>query len=143
MDDARPLPDGPDERVERRASPAGGARVVRDTDLPRLAGYRGDLRLVITGGAGQLAGPVRHSASLGLELVAIDIGVRDLDDPAGNVRRVVAALDAVRDNGLLVDDTVIHVGLPRTCRAPRRTPGSQRPTRGRGRARARPASPGP
>lgn len=110
VDDASPLPDG-DARVERRASPAVGARVVRDTDLPRLRGYRGDVRVVVSGGAGQLAGPVRFCDQQGLELTSLDVTLRDLDDPAGNARRVVAAVDAARAEGLLLDDTAVHVGV--------------------------------
>ena len=111
MDDASPLPADTGARVERRASPAIGARVVSDTDLPRLAGYRGDVRVVVSGGAGQVAGPVALCDRLGIELVALDVALRDLDDPAGNARRVVAAVDAVRAEGLLLDDTVVHVGM--------------------------------
>ncbi|MCY7396633.1 MAG: hypothetical protein LH468_10870 [Nocardioides sp.] len=106
VDDASPLPEGP---VPRRPSPAVGARVVREEDLPRLLGYAGDVRVVLTGGAGQVAGPsgwcVRHE----IELVALDTTVRDLDDPAGNARRVVAAVHAARANGDLRDDTLVHV----------------------------------
>lgn len=110
VDDASPLPAG-DERVERRASPAVGARVVVDTDLPRLRGYRGDVRLVLSGGAGQVAGPARWCGTHGIELTSIDVALRDPADPAANARRVVAAVDAARAEGLLVDDTAVHVGV--------------------------------
>ena len=110
VDDASPLPDG-EGRVERRASPAVGARVVLDTDLPRLNGYRGDVRVVVSGGAGQLAGPSRFCGRHRIELTSLDVTLRDLDDPAGNARRIVAAVDAARVEGLLLDDTAVHVGV--------------------------------
>ena len=39
--------------------------------------------------------------------------LRDLDDLAGNARRVVAAVDAARAEGVLDEDTPVHVELPR------------------------------
>ena len=108
LDDCGPLGEGPSGSTHR-ASPARGDRVVRDEDLGDLHGYRGDLRLVVTGGAGQVAGPAAYCRKHGLEVSALDVTVRDLDDPAGNVRRLVAAVDAVLDAGDLVADTVVHV----------------------------------
>jgi hypothetical protein len=107
LDDATPLP--PDGPVVQRSTPLVGDRVVRDDDLPRLLGYAGDLRVVLTGGAGQVAGPAAYCRRHGLELSALDVTLRDLDDPAGNARRVVAAVDAVVAAGDLLDDTVVHV----------------------------------
>ncbi len=108
IDDSGPLGEGPPGST-RRASPSRGDRVVRDEDLSALQGYRGDLRLVVTGGAGQIAGPAAYCHKHGLEVSALDVTVRDLDNPAGNVRRLVAAVDAVLDSGDLVADTVVHV----------------------------------
>lgn len=108
VDDAAPLGAGPDASP-RRASPSRGDRVVRDEDLPRLGDYRGDVRLVVTGGAGQVAGPLAHCRRVGVEVSALDLTVRDLDDPAGNVRRLVAAVDQAVASGDLLDDTVVHV----------------------------------
>lgn len=108
VDDSGPLGEGPPGSM-RRASPSRGDRVVRDDDLSALHGYRGDLRLVVTGGAGQIAGPAAYCRKHGLEVSALDISVRDLDNPADNVRRLVAAVDAVLDTGDLVADTVVHV----------------------------------
>lgn len=108
VDDASPLGEGPDGGP-RRASPSRGDRLVRDEDLPRLGTYRGDVRLVITGGAGQLAGPAAYCRQHGIEVSALDLAVRDLDDPAGNARRLLAAYDASLDAGDLLEDTVVHV----------------------------------
>ncbi len=83
-----------------------GTFVLKDTDLPLVRGFGGPLSVVVTGGAGQLAGPVGLCARLGLDLAGLEIAVRDLDDPAGNVRRVVAALRDVET------DVPVHVELP-------------------------------
>jgi len=108
VDDASPLPDG---ELLRRASPAVGARVVRDDELPRLRGFRGDVRVVLTGGAGHVSGPASFCAAHRVELVALETTIRDLDDPAGNARRVVAAVDAARAEGALADDVAVHVSI--------------------------------
>ena len=52
--------------------------------------------MVCTGGAGQLAGPAGLCRRLGLDLAGIEIALRDLDDLAGNARRVVAATSEPR-----------------------------------------------
>jgi hypothetical protein len=70
-----------------------GSFVLRDTDLPLVRGVEMPLSIVVTGGAGQIAGPVQLARRTGLEPVALEIAIRDLDDPAGNVRRVVAVTD--------------------------------------------------
>ena len=85
-----------------------GSFVLRDTDLPLVRGFGGPLSVVVTGGAGQLAGPVGLCVKLGLDLAGIEIAVRDLDDPAGNVRRVVAALREVET------EVPVYVELPAT-----------------------------
>ncbi|CAN5137523.1 hypothetical protein BH09ACT12_BH09ACT12_26190 [soil metagenome] len=108
VDDASPLGEGP-EGARRRASPSRGDRLVRDEDLPRLGDYRGDVRLVVTGGAGQLAGPAAYCREHRIEVSALDLAVRDLDDPAGNVRRFLASYDAAVAAGDLLEDTVVHV----------------------------------
>jgi hypothetical protein len=83
-----------------------GTFVLKDTDLPLVRGFGGPLSVVVTGGAGQLAGPVGLCAKLGLNLAGLEIAVQDLDDPAGNVRRVVTALREVDT------DVPVHVELP-------------------------------
>jgi hypothetical protein len=83
-----------------------GTFVLKDTDLPLVRGFGGPLSVVVTGGAGQLAGPVALCAKLGLDLAGLEIALRDPDDLAGNVRRVVTALRDVET------DVPVHVELP-------------------------------
>ena len=71
-----------------------GSFVLRDTDLPLVRGFGAPLSVVVTGGAGQLAGPLGAATRLGLQVAAVEIAVRDVDDPVGNVRRIDAALRA-------------------------------------------------
>jgi hypothetical protein len=83
-----------------------GTFVLKDTDLPLVRGFGGPLSVVITGGAGQLAGPVGLCAKLGLNLAGLEIALRDPDDLAGNAQRVVTAL---RD---IETDVPAYVELP-------------------------------
>lgn len=69
-----------------------GSFVVRDTDLPGCD-VNGPLSVVCTGGAGQLRGPVEFAKKHGVRIVGLEIAVRDLDDLAGNVRRIGMATD--------------------------------------------------
>lgn len=75
------------------ASPYAGRLAVPDTDLPWAREHAGPVRVVVTGGAGQLAGPAAYCVRHDVSLAALDVTVRDLADPAGNVRRVVTAAD--------------------------------------------------
>ena len=116
MDDAAIFPTGDAPLAEASAAYAArtvdegaelvGTFVVRDTDLPELRGFAGPVSVVATGGAGQLAGPVGLCERLGLDLAGIEIALRDLDDLAGNTRRVVAAAQA------LDVDVPVHVEVP-------------------------------
>lgn len=92
--------------------PAVRALVVRDTDLPLLRGSTRPLHVVVSGGAGQLAGPAGLATRLGLTLVGLEVALRDRDDLAGNARRVVAAVDAAVAEGVLDEDVPVHVELP-------------------------------
>ena len=87
---------------------------------------------MVTGGAGQVAGPAGLCAKLGLELAGLEIALRDLDDLAGNARRVATAVDAARVDGTLAEDVPVYVELPHV--------GSDRVLAGRGRrGRGRPS----
>jgi hypothetical protein len=86
-----------------------GSYAVPDVEL---AATDRPVRITTTGGAGQLAGPVRRAARLGLDLRAVDLTLRDLDDLAGNARRVVAAVDAARSEGVLAEEVEVYVELP-------------------------------
>lgn len=126
-----PLDEAAAAHTARRAEPWAdlvGTFVLRDTDLPRVRGLdagssdgqsversvagSGGLSVVVTGGAGQLAGPAALCQRLGLRLAGLEIALRDLDDPAGNARRVVAAVDAARAEGALDEDVPVYVELP-------------------------------
>lgn len=71
-----------------------GSFVLRETDVPLVRGFGGPLSIVVTGGAGQLAGPLAAAARLSLEVAGVEIAVRDHDDPVSNVRRIDAAARA-------------------------------------------------
>jgi hypothetical protein len=108
-----PLPDALTAYQQRRDAwyaDLVGPLVVRDTDLP---GVPGDVpvSVVLTGGAGAVAGVAALTAKRGLRLVAVEAAVRDLDDLAGNVRRITAAVGAARAGGGLAD-TQVYVELP-------------------------------
>lgn len=83
-----------------------GSFVLRDTDLPLVRGFGAPLSVVVTGGAGQLAGPFALASRLGLRIAAVEVVVRDVDDPVGNVRRIDAA---ARDAGIEVP---VFIELP-------------------------------
>ena len=89
-----------------------GTFVLKDTDLPLVRGFGARLSVVVTGGAGQIAGPAGLCSKLGLDLAGLEIALRDLDDLAGNARRVVAAVDAARSEGVLDEDVAVYVELP-------------------------------
>ena len=115
VDDAAVFPPGNaplHEATAAYAERAGAAAdlvasfVLRDTDLPLVRGFAGPLSVVVTGGAGQLAGPAALCDRLGLRLAGLEIALRDLDDLAGNVRRVDAS---VRAAGI---DVPVHIEIP-------------------------------
>ncbi len=87
-----------------------GSFVVTDTRLPDVP-VEIPVSVVVTGGAGAVAGVAALAARRGHRLTGIEIAVRDLDDVAGNVRRIVAAVDAARAEGL-PEETAIHIELP-------------------------------
>jgi hypothetical protein len=89
-----------------------GTFVLKDTDLPLVRGFGAPLSVVVTGGAGQIEGPAGLCRRLGLNLAAIEIALRDLDDLPGNARRVTAAVDAARAAGSLPEETPVYVEVP-------------------------------
>ena len=97
-----------DARTREEGADLVGSFVLRDTDLPQLRGALLPLSIVITGGAGQLAGPTEFIRRTNPALAGMEIAVRDPDDPAGNVRRIVAATDE------LETEWPIFVELPQT-----------------------------
>lgn len=91
--------------------PLVGALRVADTAVPE-APTGMPLSVTVTGGAGQVAGPAAYCRRVGLPLASIQVTLRDLDDPAGNARRVVAAVDAARAEGALAEDVPVYVAMP-------------------------------
>lgn len=97
---------GPADRLVR-------SLVVRDTDLPAVPEGT-PVSVVLIGGAGQVLGPAALCARRGLPVAGLEIALRDTEDPAGNARRVVAAVEAARGEGALLDSTRVFVELPAT-----------------------------
>jgi hypothetical protein len=120
VDDAATFPPGDaplDAALTAYADRAGPAArlvrslVVRDTDLPQVPEGT-PVSVVLTGGAGQVHGPAQLCQRRGLPVAGLEVALRDVDDPAGNARRVVAAVDAARGEGVLDEDTPVFVELP-------------------------------
>lgn len=114
-----PLPDAITAYRSRREewyADLVGPLVVRDTDLP---GVPDDIpvSVVLTGGAGAVAGVAGMADKRGHRVVGLEAAVRDLDDLTGNVRRIAAAVDAARGTGGLADAQV-YVELPQTDPTP-------------------------
>ena len=110
-----PLPEAVAAYVGRREewfAPLVGSFVVTDVRVPEVGDASVPLSVVVTGGAGAVAGAVRLATKAGHRLAGLEIALRDPDDLAGNARRVVAAVDAVRASGDLDEDVPVHVELP-------------------------------
>ncbi len=88
-----------------------GPLVVRDTDLGSIEPGP-PLAIVLTTGAGGIVPALSLAQRKGHVVAGIETAVRDVDDPAGNVRRIGAALDAAEGEGLLEDDVLVHVEIP-------------------------------
>lgn len=115
------LPEASAAHVERRTTPYAdlvGTFVARDTDVPLLRGTPLALSVVVTGGAGQVAGAAGVTRRLGLTLAGLEIALRDPTDPVGAARRVVAAVDAARHEGDLDAEVPVHVEIPASCPEP-------------------------
>lgn len=101
---SRIAPEAPDPLI--------GALAVPDTALPDVGDPGLPLALVNTGGAGQIAGPAGLAVRRGLALASITTTLADPTDLAGNVRRVVAAVEAARAEGAIAEDVAVRVVLP-------------------------------
>ncbi len=111
-----PLPEAVAAYVGRREawwSGLVGSFVVTDTSLP---GVTEDVpvSIVVTGGAGAIPGALRLTSRHGRRVAGLEIALRDPDDLPGNARRVGAAIDAARAEGLLGEETPAYVELPQT-----------------------------
>ncbi len=117
-----PLADAAAAHLARRSQPYAdlvGTFVVKDTDLPALKATPLALSVVVTGGAGAIAGVASLARKLHIAVEGVEIALRDPGDPVGAARRVSAAVDAVRAEGQLDDHVPVHVEIPADC-----TPGS-------------------
>ena len=109
-----PLPDAVEAYVGRHEqwwADLVGSFVVSDVkvgDVDRPL----PLSVVVTGGAGAVPGALGLARRRGHEVAGLEVALRDPDDLAGNARRVTAAVDAARADGLLDDDTPAYVELP-------------------------------
>ena len=88
--------------------------VVSDVHLPAVSAPEIPLSIVVTGGAGAIPGALKLATRAGNPVAGLEIALRDPDDLGGNARRVVAAVDAARSEGLLDDTTPVYVELPAT-----------------------------
>ncbi|WP_110240943.1 hypothetical protein [Nocardioides gilvus] len=127
LTDSSPLPPGEAPLLAattaydgRRSTYGGllGPLALTETDLPHVRGLAHPIHLVLGGGAGAIAGPMGLATRLGLQVDAVRITLRDPADLAGNVRRVVAALDSARDEGVLDDEVRVHLEVPLESRRP-------------------------
>jgi hypothetical protein len=118
------LPEAVADFLERRSEwYAGlvGPFVISDIRLPDLIEVADELdpqdplptTVVITGGAGSVLPAAKWATGSGLlSLRGLEIALRDPDDLAGNARRVAAAVDEARDDGVLDDEVPVYVELP-------------------------------
>ncbi|MEP6815568.1 MAG: hypothetical protein ABI873_08475 [Marmoricola sp.] len=136
VDDAAIFPPGnvPLERAvaehqEHRAAPYAalvGGFVVSDTRLADLANLVSadqplGINVVVTGGAGAIEPAVRWATRAdGLQLLALEIALRDEDDLARNAARVVAMVGNLRDAvpDAMGEGVAIYVEPPRTPDGP-------------------------
>ncbi len=113
-----PLAEAAAAHVERRSRPYGdlvGTFVARDTDLPALKATPLALSVVVTGGAGAVAGVASLARKLHIAVEGVEVALRDPGDPVGAARRVAAAVDAARAEGQLDDHVPVFVEIPADC----------------------------
>ena len=104
-----PLPEAVSAHVARREewySDLVGSFVVTDVQLPEVSTPL-PVAVVVSGGAGAIEGALKLAARGGHDVAGVEIALRDLDDLAGNARRVAATADA---NGL--EPERVYVELP-------------------------------
>lgn len=104
-----PLPEAVSAHSARREkwyADLVGSFVVTDVLVPEVSTPL-RIAVVVTGGAGAIEGAVMLADKGGHDVAGVEIALRDLDDLAGNARRVAAAADAA---GL--DPEQVYVELP-------------------------------
>lgn len=100
-----------EDRHEQWYDDLVGSFVVTDTRLPDVPPHV-PVSVVLTGGAGAVEGVARLVSRRHATLAGLEIALRDLDDLPGNARRVVAAVDHARREGLLDEGAAVYVELP-------------------------------
>ena len=106
-----------DACVRRPGRPLRGPRHRPAGLVARAPGPAAGLASWSPAAPAQVAGPPGCARRLGpARCAGLEIALRDLDDLAGNARRVVAAVDAARADGALDEDVPVHVELPRRRR---------------------------
>ena len=85
--------------------------VVTDVAIPEVT-EAVPVSVVVTGGAGAIAGALKLAAKRDLTVAGLEIALRDPDDLPGNARRVTAAVDAARSDGALDEGIPVYVELP-------------------------------
>ena len=104
-----PLPDAVDAHVERRDewhADLVGSFVVTDTKVPEISEPL-RLAVVVSGGAGGVEPALRLAERAGHDVASVEVALRDLDDLAGNARRVATAAD-----GCGVPPEQVYVEVP-------------------------------
>ncbi|MGN0064855.1 MAG: hypothetical protein ACI379_11485 [Nocardioides sp.] len=91
---------------------AVGSVCVSEDQLPDVPEGAARIRVAARGGAGVVPGVARLAARRDVDLVGLDVALRDEDDLASNARRVLAAVDAARAEGDLAEETPVHLVLP-------------------------------
>lgn len=124
LDDAATFPPGDADLDDalaahaehRQAWYAGlvGSFVAKDTDLPPVLDTGVPVSIIVTGGAGAVAGPLTLCRRKGAEVTGIEIALRDTDDLPGNARRIATAVDQARRDELLGEDTPAYLELPQS-----------------------------
>ncbi len=113
-----PLAEAAAQHLARRSRPHAdlvGTFVARDTDLPALKATPLALSVVLTGGAGQVAGTAALARRLHVAVEGLEVALRDPGDPVGAARRLSAAVDAARAEGQLDDHVPVYVEIPPDC----------------------------
>ncbi len=104
-----PLPNAVDAHVGRRDdwyADLVGSFVVTDSKVPEVSTPL-RLAVVVSGGAGGIEPALRLAERGGHDVAGVEVALRDLDDLAGNARRVATAAD-----GCGVPPEQVYVELP-------------------------------
>jgi hypothetical protein len=108
-----PLPEAVAAHVARREewyADLVGPLVVKDVDVPQVSAPLA-VSVVLTGGAGAVVGAATVCAKAPTVLAGLEIALADPDDLPGNARRVAAAVEAARGEGVLDEEVPVYVEL--------------------------------